>query len=66
MNNKTPISLTQRHRARKLLDQVEIALRTLFEERLNLDSATRDHAERAVDKILSAHAALSEQPEAAR
>ena len=60
---RTPISSTQRRRARKLLDTAETALRQLCEERLNLDHLTREAAERAIDKILSSHAALSEQPE---
>ena len=58
----TPITDRQRNRARKLLDAAERSLRSLCEERLNLDSETRHATERAVDSILLAHSKLSNQP----
>ena len=62
----TPISKKQRRRANTLLNNAETLLRTVTEERLNLDCETRDAIERGVDRILLAQTRLSEQPTCVR
>jgi hypothetical protein len=60
----TPITDNQRNQARSLLLSAERALKTLTEERLNLDMQTRDAADRELDAIGAAYYALIEQPTA--
>jgi hypothetical protein len=59
---KTPIAPHQLNRAQWLLNQAAVYLEQLTEERLNLDTETRDAINRARGEVSESERLLLEQP----